>query len=172
MELSSSIRSVEGRFLYSLVPECSHVSICNYSPRWYANDIVTAFSVWSLTMSLFHTNAMMAATDGWWGLSPDCTPPEYFLVQQLPFHSFSYSICSIMWLIRHCLSHTHWKSFPSPYEQRGLHSWFVMLRRPSFSCRRSLLTIPKECGRVVINGTQPVCGSMGPLCNRLEIRRC
>lgn len=34
-----------------------------------------------------------------------------------------------MWLIRQCLSHTHWKSFPSPYEQRGLHSWFVNLWR-------------------------------------------
>src|SRR6266852_6527065 len=80
-------------------------------------------------MSLFHTNSIMVAANGWPESSPGCTllAPDYFLVPQLPFRLFSYSIYSIMWPIHRCLSHTHWKSFPSPYEQRGLHSWFVML---------------------------------------------
>lgn len=88
----------------------------------------TAFSVWSLTTSLFHTNSITVATNGWLEPSSDCTLLTIFLFPpaQLPFRSFSYSIYSIMWLIPQCLSHIHWRSFPSPYEQRGLHSWFVM----------------------------------------------
>lgn len=123
---------------------------CQYLQSFTTGGIMlmtsrTAFSVWSLTTSLFHTNSITVATNGWVEPSSDCTLLTISLFPQLPFHSFSYSIYSIMWLIRQCLSHIHRRFFPSPYEQRGLHSWFVMSWRVhSPSVTLHLLRFPKN----------------------------
>jgi hypothetical protein len=123
-------------------------------------------------MSLFHTNSILVAANGWPESSPELHAPDFFSCPTvtIPFIFVFYLFYNVAYtplLVAYTL-----EILPFAIRAKGfaLMVRHVMARRSP--AVRSLLTIPKEFDRIVITGTQPVCGSLGPRCDRLEICRC